>query len=70
MHPILAAILSFIIPGLGQAVEGDVQKGIIFVIIFVALYLVGMLIFRGWVVSIIRLIFRFYAAYDAYMMAQ
>jgi len=26
MNPILAAILSFIIPGLGQAIEGDVKK--------------------------------------------
>ncbi|MBE6504723.1 MAG: hypothetical protein IJH63_02325 [Methanobrevibacter sp.] len=70
MNPILAAILSFIIPGLGQAIEGDVKKGVIFLIIFIALYVVGMLIFRGWVVSIIRIIFRIYAAYDAYMMAQ
>ncbi|WP_407422378.1 DUF6677 family protein [Methanobrevibacter sp.] len=70
MHPIIAAILSLILPGLGQAVEGDVKKGVIFFIVFIALYLVGMLIFRGWIVFIIRTIFRLYAAYDAYMMAQ
>lgn len=70
MHPLLAAILSFIIPGLGQAIEGDVQKGIIYFVIFVIITIFGMFIFRSWVITIIRLIYRLYAAYDAYQLAQ
>ena len=34
---ILAAILSFLIPGLGQAYAGDIKKGIIFFIIFLVI---------------------------------
>ena len=34
MNPILAAILSFIVPGLGQALEGDIKRGIIFCKLF------------------------------------
>ena len=30
-NPILAAILSFILPGIGQIYAGDTQKGIIFI---------------------------------------
>ncbi len=33
MNAILAAILSFFIPGLGQAISGDIQKGIIFFVL-------------------------------------
>ena len=33
-NAILAAILSFLIPGLGQAYAGDMKKGIIFFIVF------------------------------------
>ena len=32
-NAILAAILSFIIPGLGQAYAGDIKKGVIFFVI-------------------------------------
>ncbi|WP_296794338.1 DUF6677 family protein [uncultured Methanobrevibacter sp.] len=70
MHPLLAAILTFIIPGLGQALSGDVQKGVIYFVIFAIITIFGMFIFRSWVVSIIRLIYRLYAAYDAYQIAQ
>lgn len=67
---ILAAILSFFIPGLGQAYAGDIKKGIIFFIILIVLVLLGTVIFRSWVVSIINLVFSLYAAYDAYQMTQ
>ena len=36
-NAILAAILSFLIPGLGQAYAGDLKKGAIFFIIAVIL---------------------------------
>lgn len=29
-NPIIAAVLSFLIPGLGQAYAGDIKKGVIF----------------------------------------
>ena len=46
VNAILAAILSFIIPGLGQAVAGDVKKGIIFIIIAIILYSIGAMVFK------------------------
>ena len=70
VNAILAAILSFLIPGLGQVIAGDVKKGIVFFIVAVVLALVGTIIFRHWVVYLIELIYSIYAAYDAYQMAQ
>ena len=67
MNPILAAILSFIIPGLGQAILGDVKKGITYFII--AIVLVFVAIFTAGMLGIILLAFGIYAAYDAYKMA-
>ena len=67
---ILAAILSFFIPGLGQAYAGDIKKGIIFFIVLIVLILIGTMIFRSWVISLINIIFSLYAAYDAYQMTQ
>ena len=70
MNAILAAILSFIIPGLGQALSGEVQKGIIlFVVAIIVGFLAGF-IFRSWMVSIINILISLYAAYDAYVMNQ
>ena len=71
VNAILAAILSFIIPGLGQAVAGDIKKGIIFFIIAIVLGCIVSFIFgQGSFAYIINLIYAIYAAYDAYQMAQ
>ena len=70
VNAILAAILSFIIPGLGQAVAGDIKKGIIFFVVAIVLAVIGLFIFQNWVVNLIELIYSLYAAYDAYQMAQ
>ena len=70
MNAILAAILSFFIPGLGQALSGEVAKG---VILFVAAVVVGCIaafVFRHWVSIIIDLAISVYAAYDAYLLNQ
>lgn len=67
-NPILAAILSFLIPGLGQIYAGDMQKGLIFIVIWVVLLIVGF--FTAFLTTIINLIFSIYAAYDAYKLAQ
>lgn len=68
MNAILAAILSFIIPGLGQAVSGDIKKGVIFFVIAVIMGIIAVFIFQSWVVSLVDLAIRVYAAYDAYQM--
>ena len=68
---ILAAILSFIIPGLGQAYAGDIKKGIIFFIIALVLGIIVTYVLNGatWA-YIIDFIYSIYAAYDAYQMTQ
>lgn len=69
LKAIICAILSFFIPGLGQAIAGDLKKGII---LFVAAVVVGLLaavVFKEWLVYIINLAISLYAAYDAYLMA-
>ena len=70
MNAIIAAILSFIIPGLGQAVSGDIEKGLKFFIIAIVLAAIVSLIFKNWLASIINIIYALYAANDAYQMAQ
>ena len=70
VNAILAAILSFLIPGLGQAVAGDIKKGVIFFVIALVIGAIATLIFRHWIVYIIDIAYALYAAYDAYNMAQ
>lgn len=69
-NAILAAILSFLLPGLGQAYAGDIKKGIIFFIVF--LVIIGLYVYflNKLPFNIIELIFGLYAAYDGYQMAQ
>lgn len=69
VSPIISGILSFIIPGLGQALNGDVKKGIILFIIALIMGLIATFIFRQWIVYIIDLLISLYAAYDAYVTA-
>ena len=70
----LAAILSFFIPGVGQAYAGDIKKGIIyFLVAFVALWIVGSFFVDSILDSfyyIIDILISVYAAYDAYLMAK
>lgn len=70
VNPIIAAICSFVIPGLGQALAGDIKKGIILLVIALIMVAIATLIFRHWLVTIIELAIMIYAAYDAYQMAQ
>lgn len=69
-NAILAAILSFLIPGLGQAYAGDIKKGVIFLVIAIIIWAIASLIFQHWIVWLIDIIYAIYAAYDAYQMAQ
>ena len=71
VNAILAAVLYFIIPGLGQAVAGDIKKGIIFFVILLVIGAIIAFLLNGvmWA-YIISLIYRIYAAYDAYQMGE
>lgn len=68
----LAAVLSFFIPGLGQAYAGNVKKGIVyFIVAVVALGIVGTVFVDSVLNSfyyIIDILIDIYAAYDAYLM--
>ena len=59
---ILAAILSFIIPGLGQAYAGDIKKGIIFFIAAILIIFIATFVFRMWIIYILSLIISLYAS--------
>ena len=67
VNPILAAVLSFIIPGLGQFLGGDTKNGIIF---FVAWIIVDVFEYNflssQTLVIIVSIILSIYAAYHAY----
>lgn len=70
----LAAILSFFIPGLGQAYAGNIKKGIVyFIVAFVALTIIGSFFVDSVLTSfyyIIDILISIYAAYDAYLMSK
>ena len=69
LKAIICAILSFFIPGLGQAIAGDIQKGIILFVVALIVGILAAFVFKEWIVYIINLLISLYAAYDAYMMA-
>lgn len=65
---ILAAILSLILPGLGQLYGGQgFTKGIFFIIIALIFYGISAGVFSF--IWLLALIFNIYAAYDAYVNA-
>ncbi|AMD16987.1 hypothetical protein TL18_02480 [Methanobrevibacter sp. YE315] len=66
----LAAILSFIIPGLGQAYAGDIKKGIMYFAITLIVILIVDFIFVDWYYFIVDFLISIYAAYDAYLMVE
>ncbi len=63
---IVNGILSFIIPGLGQGINGYKNKAIIMIIIYVILRIGFHLLHIGIIGHIIIAIYSLYAAYDAY----
>ena len=67
VSPIVAAIISFFFPGIGQVVQGETKKGII---MFVAAIVLSIILTYalGTIGYIIYLIYAIYAAYDAYNM--
>ncbi|KZX12998.1 hypothetical protein [Methanobrevibacter oralis] len=67
VSPIVAAIISFFLPGIGQIVQGETKKGAIMFVgaIIISCILVMLL---GTIGQIIYLIYPLYTAYDAYNM--
>lgn len=63
---VVNAILSFVIPGLGQAINGYKSKGIIMFIIAVILCIILYFYIPGIIGNVIYFIYQLYAAYDAY----
>lgn len=66
----IAAILSFIIAGLGQLIQGETKKGIIMIVILIILDVIyyGYVIpgAIGSIIGFIIFIYSIYAAIDAY----
>ena len=52
---IICAILSFIIPGLGQVIAGDLKKGIILFVLALIMGFLAAIVFKEWLVGIINL---------------
>lgn len=70
-NPIIAAVLSLIISGLGQAYAGDIKRGIMFFAIAIVLGIIlGILFGTSWITYVIGIIYNIYVAYDAYKLAQ
>ncbi len=65
-NAVVNAILSFIIPGLGQAINGEKKKGLIMFIIALLLGIIFVFFIPGIIGHAIRIIYSLYAAYDAY----
>lgn len=65
-NPLAHAVASFIIPGLGQGLNGDVKKG---VVMFAALIFMNVFIYffvNNPFGHLVSLAYSAYAAYDAY----
>ena len=71
-NAILAAILSFFIPGLGQIYAGELQKGLIFIVILIVIIAIQHFVpdlTLSIIIGLIHLGYDIYAAYDAYKLA-
>jgi len=71
LDPLLAAVASLILPGLGQYLLGDQAKGINHFLIYLGVWLVGVILapFTAGITSILPVAWAIYSAYDAYQMA-
>ena len=66
VSPIVAAIISFFFPGIGQIIQGETQKGAIMFVVYIVINIISLYVLAiFWIVS---LIYAIYAAYDAYKM--
>lgn len=75
-NPLLMGLASFVIPGLGQAIQGDLEKGLTHFLIDVAIGVAGgylaYLTPYGFIAPVIvagHLVWAVYSAVDSYQMA-
>ena len=66
-NALVNGVLSFIIPGLGQAINGYKKKGIIMFIIVILLNIFIYFFLNNPFGHLVSLIYSGYAAYDAYV---
>ena len=66
-NALVNGILSFIIPGLGQAINGYKKKGIIMFAILIFLNIFIYFFLNNPLGHIVSIIYSLYAAYDAYV---
>ena len=71
-NPIVAAIASFIIPGIGQIYAGDIKRGIMFLIVAIIFVTIGFFTtgIHHIISIVVDLIFCLFVAFDAYKLAQ
>lgn len=65
-NPLVNTVASFIIPGVGQALNGDVKKGAGMFAVLILLNLFIYFFVNNPFGHIVSLAYSFYAAYDAY----
>lgn len=70
VNAILAAVASFLIPGLGQVLAGNIRKGLTFFVILLIIIAIGTFIFNSWVIYLVDIIYSVYVALDAFKMAK
>jgi TM2 domain-containing membrane protein YozV len=66
--PIISGVLSLLVPGLGQAYNGHMNKGAVMFVIAIIIWFVLSFVF--YFLHIIYLLWALFAAYDAYMEAK
>jgi TM2 domain-containing membrane protein YozV len=75
VDPMLAAVASLILPGLGQYLLGDQAKGVNHLLIYAGIYVIGIVLTPitaglGSIIWALAPLWALYSAYDAYTMAQ
>lgn len=65
-NPLVHTVASFIIPGLGQALNGDVRKGVLMFAVLIFLNIFIYFFMNNPLGHVVSWAYSAYAAYDAY----
>jgi TM2 domain-containing membrane protein YozV len=71
-QPLLSAVLSFVVPGLGQIYNGQAKKGIILLAGYLLMWIASfflMFVLIGFCLMLVPIVIWLYAMYDAYVTA-
>ena len=68
-NPILALIISFLLPGIGTVYAGNIMKGLIIFVVAVILGALATFLLLGLIAYILYVIVWLYGMYDAYTTA-